>query len=70
MQYNLRNTSIVLGLVCMILAFTAGALLYLTLKVKRDIKRKFLTDEEEEEDLQESDGQDDRDQIPQNVALN
>ena len=72
MQYNLRNTSIVLGFVCMILAFTAGALLYLTLKVRRDIKRKFLSEDEDEEEEEEEPEQneDDSNQIVENVAVN
>ena len=59
MQYNLRNTSIGLGVVCMVLAFTVGALLYLTLKVRRDVKRKFLADEDDEEEEEEEEEDED-----------
>ena len=56
MTYNLRNTAILMGVICMVLCFTVGALLYLTMKVRRDIKRKFLDvdeDESEEENEEE-----------------
>ena len=58
MQYNLRNTSIILGIVCMIMAFAVGALLYLTFKVRRDIKRKFLADDEDDEEEEEEEEDD------------
>ena len=52
MSYNLRNVSILMGLLCLILCFVIGALIYLTFKVRRDINHKFLSsdDDEEEED--------------------
>ncbi len=58
MNYNLRNVSILMGLCSMILCFVIGALLYLTIKVRKDINHKFLSaeddqDDEEEEEVQE-----------------
>ena len=54
MSYNLRTTSIYMGIICMILSFFIGMVIYLTVKIHRDIKRKFETSddvsEEEEED--------------------
>ena len=58
MPYNLRNVSIVMGIVSMIVIFAIGSLLYLSFKVKGDIARKFGKydlgdDEEEDEDIDE-----------------
>ena len=51
MPYNLRNVSIVMGIVSMITMFAIGSLLYLTYKIKGDISRKFeIYSREEEED--------------------
>ena len=50
MSYNLRNVSILMGIVSMILIFSIGALGYLTCKLQGDIKRKFLTEEESDEE--------------------
>jgi len=53
MKYNLRNISIYMGLASMVLCFAIGALSYLGCKIRRDINRKFLTHDGEEEDESE-----------------
>ena len=63
MSYNLRNISILMGLVSMILLFSIGSLAYLTYKLKLDIKRKFLTDADES-DQEEEEAEADDDQKP------
>lgn len=50
MSYNLRSTSIYMGILSMILSFTIGTLMYLTIKVHREIKKKFESEEESEEE--------------------
>ena len=52
MSYNLRSTSIYMGIISMILCFAIGMLVYLSAKIHRDIKKKFeaVDDEEESED--------------------
>ncbi len=50
MTYNLRFVSIGMGLVSLVLVFIAGVLFYLAFKIKRDIRRKFLTTDEDEEE--------------------
>ena len=37
MKYNLRNVSIVMGIICMVICFAIGSLTYLGCKVKKDI---------------------------------
>ena len=41
MPYNLRNVSIVMGIISMIVIFAIGSLFYLSFKIKGDISRKF-----------------------------
>ena len=54
MSYNLRSTSIYMGIISMILCFAIGMLAYLAAKIHRDIKKKFeATDEEDEEEEEE-----------------
>jgi hypothetical protein len=53
MKYNLRNISIYMGLASMILCFAIGALAYLGCKIRKDIKRKFIDGDGEEEDESE-----------------
>lgn len=48
MKYNLRDTSIYMGIASLILCFIIGTTLYLGCKIRRDIKSKFLADEEDE----------------------
>ena len=50
MKYNLRDISIYMGLASMLLSFAIGALSYLGCKIRRDIKRKFHGDDEEEDE--------------------
>jgi hypothetical protein len=50
MKYNLRDISIYMGLASMLLSFAIGALSYLGCKIRRDIKRKFNSDAEDDED--------------------
>lgn len=50
MKYNLRDISIYMGLASMLLCFATGALTYLGCKIRRDIKRKFLSDDEDEDE--------------------
>ena len=53
MNYNLRDVSIIMGLCSMILCFVIGALLYLTLKVRKEINHKFLSAEDDDDDEEE-----------------
>ena len=54
MSYNLRTTSIYMGIVSLLISFAIGSLTYLSIKIHRDIKKKFeSTDEEDEEDEEE-----------------
>ena len=56
MSYNLRATSIYMGIISLIISFAIGALTYLSVKIHRDIKKKFENnDEEEEYDEEEND---------------
>ena len=48
MDYNLRNVSIYMGMVTVVLLFAIGATNYLSFKISKDIKRKFQQEEEEE----------------------
>ena len=50
MTYNLRFVSIGMGIVSLILVFFAGILFYLAFKIKRDIKRKFLSVDEDDDE--------------------
>jgi hypothetical protein len=58
MSYNLRATSIYMGIVSMILSFGIGMLSYLTVKVRRDIARKFGDDDEEEDEAEDEQEED------------
>ena len=58
MSYNLRSTSIYMGIITMVLSFIIGMLIYLTIKVHRETKKKFLTDEDEEEESEEDQDKD------------
>ena len=51
MSYNLRNASIYMGIITVILLFAIGAINYLSFKIRKDIKRKF--EQEEDEDSEE-----------------
>ena len=42
-----------MGVATLVLSFAIGSLVYLSIKINRDIKRKFLQDEEEESDEEE-----------------
>ena len=53
MNYNLRDVSIIMGLCSMILCFVIGALLYLTLKVRKEINHKFLSAEDDDDEEEE-----------------
>ena len=53
MNYNLRDVSILMGLCSMILCFVIGALLYLTLKIRKEINHKFLNSEDDEDEEEE-----------------
>ena len=73
MSYNLRNVSIVMGIFSMIISFAIGALSYLSFKIKKDIDRKFLSDDDEEEEEEEEDKVDEKTDASKNlekVALN
>ena len=50
MTYNLRFVSIGMGILSLILVFFAGVLFYLAFKIKRDIKRKFLSVDEDDDE--------------------
>ena len=49
MAYNLRNVSIFMGIVSMIISFAIGSLSYLAYKIKLDINRKFLSEDDDDE---------------------
>ena len=53
MPYNLRNVSIIMGIISMIIIFAIGSLFYLSFKIKGDIARKFEKDDEEEDEEEE-----------------
>ena len=53
MAYNLRNVSIFMGIVSMIISFAIGSLSYLAYKIKLDINRKFLSEDEDDDDEEE-----------------
>ena len=55
MSYNLRSTSIYIGIISIVLSFAIGMLSYLTAKIKRDIKKKFEQDDEEESEEEQPD---------------
>ena len=58
MSYNLRTTSIYMGIVSLVISFAIGSLTYLSIKIHRDIKKKFESpDEEEDEDEDEEEQQ-------------
>lgn len=57
MSYNLRTTSIYMGIVSLLISFAIGSLTYLSIKIHRDIKKKFESTDEEEEDDEEEDEQ-------------
>ena len=65
MSYNLRATSIYMGIISLIISFAIGALTYLSIKIHRDIKKKFESTEEDEYDEEdENEGQE-----PANTGL-
>ena len=39
-----------MGIVTLVLSFAIGSLVYLSIKINRDIKRKFMQEEDEESD--------------------
>ena len=55
MSYNLRATSIYMGIISLIISFAIGMLVYLSVKIHRDIKNKFEMDDSEEEESEEED---------------
>lgn len=66
MSYDLRATSIYMGIVSTVLCFAIGMLAYLTVKVRRDIARKFGDDDEDEdegEEGEEEEEQEDKEEI-------
>ena len=48
MSYNLRATSIYMGIVSLIVSFGIGMLVYLSIKIRRDIKNKFEHEDPDE----------------------
>ena len=50
MDYSLRDASVIMGIVSMILGFMIGAFTYLGCKIRRDVRMKFIGDEEDEEE--------------------
>ena len=52
-QYDLREVSMYMGIATLVLSFAIGSLVYLSIKINRDIKRKFVQDEEDESDEEE-----------------
>tara|TARA_B110000305_G_C18848626_1_gene363492 strand:+ start:262 stop:462 length:201 start_codon:yes stop_codon:yes gene_type:complete len=42
-----------MGIATLVLSFAIGSLVYLSIKINRDIKRKFVQDEEDESDEEE-----------------
>ena len=56
MSYSLRDVSIVMGVVSMVLVFAIASFWYLGIKIRMDIRRKFYSNEEEDE-VEEDDSQ-------------
>ena len=50
MSYNLRATSIYMGIISLIISFAIGSLTYLSIKIHKDIKKKFENNDEDEYD--------------------
>ena len=66
MSYNLRATSIYMGIISLVLSFAIGMLMYLSIKIHRDIKNKFEIeddDNEEEESEENEDADKDLDEV-------
>ena len=65
MSYNLRATSIYMGIISLVLSFAIGMLVYLSIKIHRDIKNKFEIDDdnEEEESEENEEGEKDLDEV-------
>ena len=53
MSYNLRSTSIYMGIISMIMSFAIGMLIYLSVKIHKDIKKKFETADDEQSEEEE-----------------
>ena len=70
MMYSLRDTSVIMGIISMVLAFMIGAFTYLGCKIRRDIRWKFLGDEGDETDEDEMPEDDDNDNLKQRLISN
>ena len=57
MSYNLRATSIYMGIISLVISFAIGSLTYLSIKIHRDIKKKFESNDEEDEEVEEEYGE-------------
>ena len=63
MPYNLRDVSIVMGILSMIVIFAIGSLFYLSFKIKGDISRKFDKYEEDDEEEEDEEIEEDKKEI-------
>ena len=59
MMYNLRDMSVIMGIISMVLSFMIGAFGYLGCKIRKDIRMKFLNDDGDDEDEDDEDEADD-----------
>ena len=57
MSYNLRAVSIYMGIISMVVSFAIGMLTYLSVKVNKDIKKKFEQEDSDEEGEESSEGE-------------
>ena len=53
MLYNLRDTSVIMGIIGVFLSFMTGAFFYLGCKIRRDVRSKFLSDNQDEDSEEE-----------------
>tara|TARA_B110001450_G_C17505677_1_gene434271 strand:+ start:269 stop:790 length:522 start_codon:yes stop_codon:yes gene_type:complete len=69
MSYNLRATSIYMGIISLIISFAIGSLTYLSIKIHKDIKKKFENNDEDEEEEEYDDDHDEDENAPVNTGL-
>ena len=74
MSYNLRATSIYMGIISLIISFAIGSLTYLSIKIHRDIKKKFENSDEDDndDDVEEEEEEDaplrEKDKVDEDMA--
>ena len=68
MSYNLRSVSIYMGIISLLICFAIGMLTYLSVKIHKDIKKKFENYDEDGEESEEPE-EEERDKALHDVAL-